>query len=73
MAIGPVVTMGYGSFGSVNLLPTIGYSIGVVSETVIFGESVEFAATRRRTIEAMRERMHEAARASMLDEERQPR
>ena len=27
-SIATVVTMGYGSFGSVNLLPTIGYGIG---------------------------------------------
>lgn len=27
MSVATVVTMGYGSFGSVNLLPTIGYSI----------------------------------------------
>jgi len=29
--IATVVTMGFGSFGSVNLLPTIGYSIGAVA------------------------------------------
>lgn len=28
-SIATVVTMGYGSFGSVNLLPTLGYGIGV--------------------------------------------
>lgn len=27
MSVATVVTMGYGTFGSVNLLPTIGYSI----------------------------------------------
>ena len=30
MSIATVVTMGYGSFGDVNLIPTLGYSIGVV-------------------------------------------
>lgn len=29
MAIGPVVTRGYGSFGTVNLVVTRGYGIGV--------------------------------------------
>ena len=28
MSIATVVTRGYGSFGSVNLIPTLGYSIG---------------------------------------------
>jgi hypothetical protein len=28
MSIATVVTRGYGSFGSINLLPTLGYSIG---------------------------------------------
>lgn len=27
-SIATVVTMGYGSFGSVNLIPTLGYGIG---------------------------------------------
>ncbi len=30
MAIADVVTMGYGSFSSVNKIPTLGYSIGAV-------------------------------------------
>ncbi len=34
MAIADVVTMGFGSFSSVNKLPTLGYSIGL--ETVTF-------------------------------------
>jgi hypothetical protein len=31
-----VITMGFGSFGSVNLLPTLGYGIGAAS-TPMFG------------------------------------
>ncbi len=34
MSIATVVTGGFGSFGSVNLLPTIGYSIGAVAAPV---------------------------------------
>jgi hypothetical protein len=32
-SISTVVTMGYGSFGSVNLVPTLGYGIGEASDT----------------------------------------
>lgn len=32
-SIATVVTMGFGSFGSVNLLPTLGYGIGVAVTT----------------------------------------
>ena len=35
MAIATVVTMGYGSFGSVNKLPTLGYGIGASTDQVI--------------------------------------
>lgn len=34
-SVATVVTMGFGSFGSVNLLPTIGFGIGEETETVI--------------------------------------
>lgn len=34
-SIATVVTMGFGSFGSVNLLPTIGYGIGASTDQVI--------------------------------------
>lgn len=33
MAIGPVVTQGFGSFGSVNLVVTLGYGIGEAAAT----------------------------------------
>lgn len=72
MSIATVVTMGYGSFGSVNFVPTIGYSIGVVVENSIFGESVEFAANRKRMSHANRARMHEADRRRMVADERIP-
>lgn len=28
MSVGAILTLGYGSFGSVNLVPTLGYSVG---------------------------------------------
>lgn len=34
MSVSTVVTMGFGSFGSVNRIPTVGYSIGSVVITV---------------------------------------
>ena len=34
MSIATVVTMGYGSFGTVNFLPTIGYTPLVIADSV---------------------------------------
>ena len=39
MSIATVVTMGYGSFGTVNFLPTIGYSIGVTTAPTVVYDS----------------------------------
>ena len=41
MSIATVVTLGYGSFGSVNLVPTIGYSIGAdTSDFIILATAI---------------------------------
>ena len=54
MSIATIVTMGFGSFGSVNLLPTIGYSIGsTIAPTVVYDSWVgerrkDWVAPRRR-------------------------
>jgi len=46
MAVSDIVTMGFGSFSSVNRIPTLGYAgVAVVS---VVGQSVEvFEATKR--------------------------
>jgi len=57
MAIADVVTMGYGSFGSVNKLPTLGYSIGASLVPDIPG--IEFRVRDDRLHWAIRdERLH---------------
>lgn len=43
-SIATVVTMGYGSFGSINLLPTLGYGI----DELTVGISAEFTPSVRR-------------------------
>lgn len=59
-----VITLGYGSFGSVNLLPTLGYGTGITetpgpgtdytpdatrAEYTLTGTRTEFTLTRSRT------------------------
>ena len=39
MSVSPVVTLGYGSFGSVHKLPTLGYGIGIVEVVVGLDET----------------------------------
>jgi hypothetical protein len=39
MAIGPVVTRGYGTFGSVNLVVTRGYAVGVAAPAKYPGDT----------------------------------
>ena len=46
MSVATVVTMGYGSFGTVNFLPTIGYSIGAVLATT--KQSIDYTEPRMR-------------------------
>lgn len=43
MSIATVVTMGYGTFGSVNKLPTLGYSIGA-PVVLVYGPGIVGAA-----------------------------
>jgi len=43
MSISTVVTMGYGSFGSVNKLPTLGYGIGA-AVVLVYGPARVTAA-----------------------------
>ena len=49
MSIATVVTRGYGSFGSVNKLPTLGYSIGIPA-VVIPPTSVRFQVSAPRML-----------------------
>lgn len=44
-SIATVVTMGYGSFGSVNLLPTLGYGIAIIPSPDTIGRRVRIART----------------------------
>lgn len=39
MSIATVVTRGYGSFGSVNKLPTLGYSVGAAAAEIHPGDA----------------------------------
>ena len=71
MSVSPILTLGYGSFGSVNLLPTLGYGIGVSAETTIFGSSVVFAGERKRLIHGDRERLIAGERKRTLEGDRQ--
>lgn len=43
MSVSTVVTMGYGSFGSVNKLPTLGYGIGA-AVVLVYGPARVTAA-----------------------------
>ena len=47
MSIATIVTRGYGTFGSVNLLPTRGYSIGEDVEEMV-GPGTDYTATEER-------------------------
>lgn len=54
MSIATVVTRGYGSFGSVNKLPTLGYDIAAVAEITprfhtLFGAQNNNASLRNTT------------------------
>lgn len=56
-SIATVVTRGYGSFGSVNLLPTHGYGIGAEAAANVTG--IEYATNNERLhYENKNERAH---------------
>ena len=59
MSIATVVTMGFGSFGSVNNLPTLGYSIATAP--VPSSEGMEFRLAGRLHALASGEAMHAMA------------
>ncbi len=47
MSIGAILTLGYGSFGSVNLLPTLGYSSGAPAPSKPYLKWGKIPARRR--------------------------
>ena len=56
MSASTVVTMGYGSFGSVNFLPTLGYSSSVTVAAVSVEDGGASTLPQRRTVAGMRVR-----------------
>lgn len=68
MSVGAILTVGLGSFGSVNLLPTLGYLAGSASASVDTHDGVDVSdyerELRRREAEAREER--EAMRSDLL-------
>ena len=53
MSVATVVTRGFGSFGSVNLLPTFGYSIGDGAQPFASGDwPTIYVPAQSRTVEA---------------------
>lgn len=59
-SIATVVTMGYGSFGSIDVLPTIGYGIGIpTASEAPTSPGIEFTMPRNRMQFTMsRDRLH---------------
>ena len=70
MSVSTVITLGYGSFGSPSFVVRLGFGSGVYQENLIYGESVEFRASRLRAMEATRERAFDGERLRLLFSER---
>ena len=61
MSIATVVTRGYGSFGSVNKLPTRGYSAAAVSDILSADSAVFIGFRDKRQVVLFRDKRHAIA------------